>query len=304
MMPKLINYPHLASQVFGVPHYATRQTLDSVKAVLIPRLTGAFSAGDVMALEADTTPTSQADVAGGRVAVIPVHGLLAARRGHITNMCTELTSYELIRAQLHKALADEKISEIVLDINSGGGFAVGCKELADYIFSMRDVKPITAIVNFSAYSAAYFIASACNKIVLSQTSGVGSIGVILEHMEASKWEEQVGLKFTTFYRGDYKNTGSPHEPLSSPASAEIQQMIDDAYTLFFTSVAQYRGLTEQTVIDTQARCFTGQAAIDAGLADELSDPQNAINAIAAQYTAVPTSSIQVRATAMRQQNTL
>lgn len=93
---------------------------------------------------------------------------------------------------MHAALNDPSISEIVLDINSGGGAAVGCKELADYIFQSRQTKPITAIVNYSAYSAAYFIASACSKIVVSQTSGVGSIGVIMEHLDTSGWKSKWG----------------------------------------------------------------------------------------------------------------
>ncbi|MBK4346004.1 S49 family peptidase, partial [Enterobacter hormaechei] len=116
-----------------------------------------------------------------------------------------------IRGQLPALLNDPDIKEILLDINSGGGAVSGCKELADYIYQSRGVKPITAIVNFSAFSAAYFIASACTKIIVSETSGVGSIGVILEHMEASKLEESVGLKLTTFSRGDNKKNASPHQ---------------------------------------------------------------------------------------------
>lgn len=217
-------------------------------------------------------------------------------------MCTELNSYERIRGKLASLLNDPGIKEIVLDINSGGGAVSGCKELADYIYQSRSVKPITAIVNFSAFSAAYFIASACSKIIVSETSGVGSIGVILEHMEASKWEESVGLKFTTFSRGDNKNNGSPHEPLTELATSQIQAMIDGAYQTFTSSVAQYRGIDIDAVIGTQAALYFGQNAIAAGLADEMSDPQSAINAIAAKYKPSPQqSSIQLRAAVMDQQ---
>ncbi|HBS0277167.1 TPA: S49 family peptidase, partial [Klebsiella pneumoniae] len=135
--------------------------------------------------------------------------------------------------------------EIVLDINSGGGAAVGCKELADYIYQSRDTKPITAIVNYSAYSAAYFIASACSKIIVSQTSGVGSIGVIMEHLDTSKMEEKMGLTFTTIYRGDNKNNGTQHEPLSEESLGMFQGMIDEMYETFTGSVAEYRGLNQQ-----------------------------------------------------------
>ncbi|MFW5407735.1 S49 family peptidase [Pectobacterium brasiliense] len=302
-MQKLINYPHLASEVFGIPLFATQRTLDAVKSVLVPRLQGITTGSDILAFNAEPQPDPAVDTETGIVAVIPVHGLLVSRRGQITGACSELTSFERIRSQLSAALNDKSVSEVVLDINSGGGHVAGCKELADYIFASRDIKPITAIVNYNAFSAAYFIAAACSRVVVSQTSGVGSIGVIMELMEASKLEADIGLKFTTIYRGDFKNAGSQHTELTEPARAEFERLVDDAYAMFTTSVAQYRGIDVQAVIDTQARLFYGQDAVDIGLADELSDPQSAINAIAAKYAPETPrqSSIQLRAAAMQQQ---
>lgn len=299
----MINLPHLADQVFGVPHYATRQIMDSVKAVLIPRIQGVSAPGIEMAIAPNDEPRQDDTQQPGGIAVIPVQGILVSRRGQITAACTELTSYERIRAQLYAALNDPSVGEIVLDINSGGGAAAGCKELADYIFQSRDVKPITAIVNFSAFSAAYFIASACSRVVVSQTSGVGSIGVIMEHMESSKLEDEIGLKFTTIYRGDNKNNGSSHEPLSEQALSMYQGMIDNMYEIFTTSVAEYRGMDLQAIIDTQAGAYFGDVAVKIGLADEVSDPQSAINAIAAKRrpAASPRQSVKVRAELMNQQ---
>ncbi|WP_341723225.1 S49 family peptidase [Citrobacter freundii] len=300
MTTKLINLPHLAEMVFGVPHYATQQTMDAVKAVLLPRIQGTLTDPVItMALNPDDSPSPEDVQPAGGIAVIPVHGILVPRRGQITAMCTELTSYERIRSQLHSALNDPSISEIVLDINSGGGAAAGCKELADYIYQSRETKPITAIVNFNAFSAAYFIASACSKIVISQTSGVGSIGVIMEHLDTSKLEENVGVKFTALYRGDNKNNATPHAPLSESALAMIDKMLDDMYEIFTSSVAEYRGLKQQAVVDTQAGLYFGGDAISAGLADEISDPQSAINAIAAKYKQPQqTTSIKLQAVAM------
>lgn len=307
MTTKMINLPHLADQVFSVPHYATRQIMDSVKAVLIPRLQG-ITTGDIsLAVGTDETQAQDNPPSGGGIAVIPVHGILVPRRGQMMAMCTELTSYERIRSQFNAALNDPSVSEIVLDINSGGGAAVGCKELADYIYQSRDIKPVTAIVNFSAYSAAYFIAAACSRIIVSQTSGVGSIGVIMEHMEASKMEENAGLKFTTIYRGDNKNNGTPHAPLSEQAQTMFQGMIDQMYEVFTSSVAEYRSMTQQAVVDTQAALYTGADAVAAGLADEVSDPQTAINSIAAKHrqpAAQKPQSVLVRAAAMNQQTQL
>lgn len=304
MTTKMINLPHLADQVFSVPHYATRQIMDSVKAVLIPRLQGITTNDISLAMGPDEAPAQDNPPPGGGVAVIPVHGILVPRRGQMMAMCTELTSYERIRSQFNASLNDPSVSEIVLDINSGGGAAVGCKELADYIYQSRDIKPVTAIVNFSAYSAAYFIAAACSRIIVSQTSGVGSIGVIMEHMEASKMEENAGLKFTTIYRGDNKNNGTPHAPLSEQAQTMFQGMIDQMYEVFTSSVAEYRSMTQQAVVDTQAALYTGADAVAAGLADEVSDPQTAINSIAAKHrqpAAQKPQSVLVRAAAMNQQ---
>ncbi|MFM5536996.1 S49 family peptidase [Aeromonas veronii] len=312
-MPKLmINYPHLASQVFGVPLYVTQEVLAGVKSLLLPRMLG----NQIAVMAADDLPDglepkqlearseSQYRVEG--LAVIPLHGILVARRGHIDNACTELTSYEWARAQIATALADERVKEIVLDINSGGGHAVGCKELADYIFSKRTVKPITALVNFSAYSAAYFIAAACRKVVVSETGGCGSVGVIMEHMEVSKWEQEVGLKFTTFYRGDRKKDGTPHEPLSDGAMAAINHRMDQAYDLFISSVARYRGLSVEQVKATEATLYSGEEAVNNGLADELANPQDYLNALAASVakSAKPAQSIGLRARAIEMQNQL
>ena len=300
---KLINLPHLAAMVFGVPHYVSPQTMDAVKAVLLPRIQGTVTDPVVtMALSPDNANAPEQIQPASGVAVIPSHGLLVPRRGQITQACTELTSYERIRSQLYVALNDPSINEIVLDINSGGGFASGCKELADYIYQSREIKPITAIVNFNAFSAAYFIASACSKVIASQTSGVGSVGVIMEHLDTSKMEENIGVKFTSMFRGDNKNNGTPHEPLSEASLAMYDKMLDDMYQTFTSSVAEYRGLDLQAVIDTQAGVFFGTDAISAGLADEIADPQMAINAIAAKYKKPrQKTSIQMQATVMDQQ---
>lgn len=105
MTTKLINLPHLADMVFGVPHYVTRQTMDSVKAVLIPRIQGITEDTVIqMALNPGKSPAAEQVQPTGGVAVIPVHGILVPRRGQITAMCSELTSYERIRGQLQAAL--------------------------------------------------------------------------------------------------------------------------------------------------------------------------------------------------------
>lgn len=305
-MSQLINYPHIASMVFGQPLLATREAVDSVKALLEPRMLGKLIESDSNNLSIDAVSYDQEREVKSlqvhnRVAVIPVHGLLAARRGHITAACTELVSYEYLRNQITAALAHEMVEEVVLDFQTGGGMAVGCQELADFIYESRQVKPITALINFSAYSAGYYLASACSNIICSPTGGVGSIGVIIETFEVSKYEEELGIKYNTFFRGGHKNDFSPHEPISDQATDQINKRLDRAYSLFTESVAKYRDIDVSTVVGTEARLLEPSEALSLGLIDSIVPAQDAINSIVQTYSAQTKrskSSIRARASAI------
>jgi len=300
-----INYPHIATMVFNTPLYATPDLVRSVRAALEPRLLGKDLASavlpDLLQLTRDEEREVKQMEIHGRVAVIPVHGILVARRGHLDGACQELISYERLATQISAAVNHELVEEVVLDFHTGGGQAMGCKELADNIRAWAQVKPITALVNFAAYSAGYYLASACSRIICSPTAGVGSIGVIIETFEVSKWEEEIGIKYNTFYRGDHKNDYSPHEPITDQAVEQINIRLDQSYKTFVESVAQFRGLTPEAVIDTQARCFGAEEALALKLIDEIAPAQAAVNAIAQKYTQQPqqnTRRVQARAKAV------
>jgi ClpP class serine protease len=141
-------------------------------------------------------------------------------------------------------------------------------------------------------SGAYLLAAACNEISLSQTGGVGSIGVIAQHMDVSKMNEAMGLKITAIYRGDKKNNLTPNEPLTESSLAELDAMVERTYDQFVDAVSGYRSLTRNQVIDTQAGLYFGQDAIDAGLADRLETPQEAINRIASSIASTRMATLQ------------
>lgn len=238
------------------------------------------------------------------VAVVPVHGILVSRNAHM-DMCERMTSYEQLRRDVSAAVDDPAVKRIVLDVDSNGGHAVGAFEVAADIREMSQAKPITAIVNHNAYSAAYLIASACTEVVLSRTSGTGSIGVIASHYDVSKREEQLGIKVTTVFAGAHKNDLTPHEPLSEQSLQQLQELVNDSYQLFVQDVATYRGMSTQAVIDTQARLYRGQAAINAGLADRLSTAQQALDGLVRDVAAARRpSSLALRAKAAAVQATL
>lgn len=239
------------------------------------------------------------------IEVIPVSGVLVSRGSHI-NACETMTSYEGLRSQLQRAVSDPMVEHIVLDIDSPGGAAVGAFELAEDIRAMTAQKPITGLVNYMAYSGGYLIGSACTELVVSKTSGVGSIGVIASHMDRSKQEEGMGVKVTTVFAGAHKNDLSPHEPLTEQSLAFLNDLVQESYKMFVDAVAEYRGLPVAKVMATEAALYRGQTAINAGLADRLQSPQHTVDelsrAVAQNRATRQSSRISVRAAALSMQS--
>lgn len=243
----------------------------------------------------------RAGISNTGVEVIPVHGVLVSRGAHL-DPCETMTSYEGLRAQLRQAVADPMVEHIVLDIDSPGGSATGAFELAADIRAFAQQKPITGLVNFMAYSGGYLIASACTEMVVSLTSGVGSIGVIASHMDRSKMEENMGIKVTTVFAGAHKNDLSPHEPITEQSLKFLNELVQESYQLFVGAVAEYRGLSPEVIKATEAGLYRGQNAITAGLADRLSTPQDAVDnisrAVAQSRANRQAGRVSVRAAAM------
>ncbi|WP_051488398.1 S49 family peptidase [Salinivibrio socompensis] len=213
---------------------------------------------------------------GGGVAVISVTGTLTHRPTGL-NAMSGLRSYSAIDEDLDAALANNAVNTIVLDINSHGGQVAGAFDQAERIFKARKEKQIIAIVNEAAYSAAFLMASAAEKIIVPRTGGVGSIGVIAHHIDRSEANAAEGIRVTPIFAGDQKADLSPHQPLSEQAHARLQESVDESYQLFVDTVGRYRGMKTQAVIDTQAGTFNGQRAIEAKLADEVNDAKSALS---------------------------
>ena len=213
------------------------------------------------------------------IAIIPIHGLLTKRTEFFSALMST-TSYEDIFDAISSAIEDEKVERILLDIDSPGGEVSGLFDLVDFIFNSRNQKPIYSVANDYACSAAYAIASATEKIFVTRTSCVGSIGVIATHLDVSEADKKDGIKFTTVYAGDKKNDLSPHEPISENAIKDLQAEVDRLYDIFVATVSRNRYLSESKIRKTQAATYFGQNAVIAGLADELSS--NALKEISAQ----------------------
>jgi signal peptide peptidase SppA len=269
--------PHIAGRVFGTPLLISRAKLDTILGLLMPRLDG-----NPMPFGKPSSKHNF-EITKDGIAIIPIIGTLV-RRATGLDLESGLTSYSKIENQLSAALHDPAVKAILLDIDSPGGEAGGVFDLADKILQARGVKPIWAAANEEAFSAAYAIAAAAEKIFLPRTGGVGSIGVIAVHLDQSRAEDNAGLTYTAVYAGAHKNDLTPHEPLSDPARSELQAEVDRVYDIFVSTVARARGMDAQAVKVTEAALFFGNDAITSGLADEIGTINDALAAMTKKLT--------------------
>ena len=256
--------PHLATRLFGVPLAIHRPKLDVILSVLGHRVGLTELAGP----SGFTPPARVAPTQTPKVAVVPIHGTLVRRTVGLEAE-SGLTSYAALAAQLDAALSSPEVAAILLDIDSPGGESSGVFDLADRIRAATQVKPVWAVANDMAFSAAYALASAASKVFVSRTGGVGSIGVIAMHVDQSVKDAQDGVRYTAVFAGDRKNDLNPHQPISDQAHAQLQAEVNRIYSLFVETVARHRGLDPSAVRDTEAGLFFGQAAVGIGLADAI-----------------------------------
>ena len=256
---------YLASRLFGTPLLIHRPKLDVIMSVVGQRI-GMADALPMPAMDMAVYQRPPAATAPDGIAVIPIHGSLV-KRSLGMEAASGLTSYGEIAAMLDSAVADPQVSGILLDIDSPGGEASGSFELARRVREVAAVKPVWAVANDAAYSAAYAIAASAQRLFVTETGGVGSIGVIALHVDQSVKDAKDGYRFTAITAGAHKNDYSPHEPLSDTAKTELQGEVDRLYSIFTEHVAGMRGLDLDAVRATEAGLFFGTNAVAQGLAD-------------------------------------
>jgi signal peptide peptidase SppA len=221
-----------------------------------------------------------------RIAVVPVLGPMV-KRGSFLDSLFGFGNYEDVQARFDSALNDPSVDAILLEIDSPGGEAAGAFDLADKIYAARGSKPVWAMANESAFSAAYAIGSAADKLFLTRTGGVGSIGVLAAHVDQSGYDEKQGVKVTTLFAGSRKNDFNAHEPLSEDAAGFLQAEVNRLYGLFVDTVARNKGMTPDGVRATEAGLFFGDDAVKAGLADGVGTFESTIQSLANTLTPKP-----------------
>ena len=257
--------PHIAARLYGTPLLVARSKLDVILGALGPRL-----AGQSISFDGDAASTGDVVVTPDGIAIVPVIGTLVARSGYL-GAASGLTAYSDIAETIEAAATDPGIRAILLDVDSSGGEVGGLFDLVDHIQAIRSQcgKPIWAVADEAALSAAYAIACTADRLYVTQTGEVGSIGVVAVHRDESGADAQAGLAWTFVHAGAAKVDGNPHQPLSDSARDALQTDVNALYGRFVALVARCRKQPPEAIRATEATVYRGDQAVTAGLADKV-----------------------------------
>lgn len=284
-------FPFLSQRVFNTPLCIHPAKCEVALAALadrlgIARIVRADGSGPV-AFEDDLGFSDQArdyvgyDVIGG-VACIQVEGMLVQKTGSLRPW-SGMTGWDGLRTNFLTALADPSVKAIAFDMNSGGGEVSGCFDFCDTVFAARGVKPIWAVLGDCAYSAAYSLASACDRVTVPRTGGTGSIGIIALLVDFSKAITASGLEVHFVRYGEQKarELREMHTGVSQELLDRLQVDIDAMGDLFVQTVARNRNMAPAAVRAQQADYYLGAAGVEAGLADAVMSPDEAFEELLA-----------------------
>lgn len=212
-----------------------------------------------------------------RVSVLPVTGVLTKDDNWFG------TTYNDIAAAAEQAASDASIKRLVLAVDSPGGEVVGLPETAAVLAQVAKVKPVSAIVEGTSASAAYWLTSQAHDITIAPSAELGSVGVRMMHVDISKSLGDAGVKVTELHSGEFKTEWSPFQPLSEAAQEDMQKRLDSVHRDFLTAVGTGRGTRARAQIRAnrfgEGRMFSAAEAVARGMADAVLAPREFYRAI-------------------------
>lgn len=267
-----LKVPRIWSRMTSTPWAIQPEALEEIIAISERRNESPEAVASRLGRELDNT--QRTEVRDG-VAVVPVTGPLF----RYANMFTQISgasSYDVLARDFVAALENPDVSAILLNVDSPGGDANGCSEFSDMIYAARDKKPVWAYVGGSGASAAYWIASAAEQIVVDETAFIGSIGVVVGIRDSREADAKNGVR-----QYEIVSKQSPYkrvDPATDEGRSKIQDTIDALADVFVFKVARNRGVSAETVLSDfgQGGTFIGKAAVAAGMADRIGSFESAL----------------------------
>ena len=294
-------YMRVAERLFNQPLLITPDKADIIANALKPRFLGQPVSMEAAFGDDPKDKDKGYDITPEGIAILPIEGTLV-KKGRWLGAASGIRAYEQIEEIVLDAATDPQVKALLLDLDSPGGEVNGLFELMDTLFEMRDIKPLWAVANDTAMSAAYGIASAAQRVYVTLTGGVGSVGAVAVHLDMTAAHEERGWKYEIFRSRKYKAEINQYEPLSSHGADRIQGEVDRVDGLFVERVARNRGMTVDAVGATEADIYFAQHGVAVGFADQVGTLDDAHRDLVARLEQ-PSPFATLRGTAAHQPDT-
>lgn len=198
------------------------------------------------------------------IAIINVYGALIHNLGWSSKYAT---GYDVIKRKLTHARHDPDVKGIFLKFHTPGGTVFGCPDTGDLIADCGKDKPVWTLSDDMAYSAGQWLHAQGTRRLVTQSGGLGSVGVLVVHANFEKALNDFGIEMTLVFDGKHKVDGNPYESLPAEVKTKIEADCKKTRGQFAAAVSRGTGLSVADVLNTEAECFTGEEAVTAGLAD-------------------------------------
>lgn len=274
-----MNHQMLIAEFLATPWALMPERLNAVTAVMarwsqnVPASADVLAAIDADRSVRDARRQAATAVSSGGIAVLPLYGVVTQRGNMVDDVSGPgSVSTQQFASALRQALADDTVSQILIDIDSPGGSVYGVSELADEIAAARTQKPVVAIANSLAASAAYWLGAQADELYVTPGGEVGSIGVWQAHFDYSQALAAEGVTPTLISAGKYKVEGNPYAPLDEEAQGFMQSRVNDYYGTFTKAIARGRAAPIAQVRDGmgQGRVLGADAALAENMVDGVS----------------------------------
>jgi signal peptide peptidase SppA len=228
----------------------------------------------------------KAYIAEDGTGVIPIAGVIGKGLSPIEKM-TGAVDVNAIADSIDEMCANPQVTRIAFQVASPGGTVTGVEELANKVRNIS--KPTMAYTDSEMASAAYWIASAADKVVASPSSTVGSIGVYMTIADMTEMAKAQGIKMVVIKSGKFKGAGIPGTSLSEEQVANLQQGVDEIHADFKASVLQTRKLVKAE--DMEGQVFSGKQAAQRNLVTGLADSFSEAVAMWAENSVAPAPAV-------------
>lgn len=171
---------------------------------------------------------------------------------------------------LRKLKDNDDVKAVVLRVNSPGGSAFASEQIWHAVKELKTKKPVIVSMGDYAASGGYYISCVADTIVAEPTTLTGSIGIFGMMPNAKELSEKIGLTYDVVKTNKFADFGNIMRPFNEDEKTLMQMMITQGYDTFVSRCAEGRNITKEAIEKVaEGRVWTGEAAKELGLVDEL-----------------------------------